>query len=175
MTIREATDDDIEAIQGIAEASWESDYPDVLSRESMEEGVDDWYSEDRIRESITWSRAHMLVSERDDDMVGFVHADLIPEDEIGHVLRLYVHPDHRQQGIGGELLGEACRTLFDEGAERIRAMVLESNELGNQFYQEFGFEPVSTEAVMIGEETYRERTYELHEEALTSMASPAED
>lgn len=175
MPIREASHDDVDSIHRVAEASWETDYPDVLSRESIEAGVDDWYSEERIRESITWSRSHMLVYEHDGEAVGFVHADLNLEDDVGHVLRVYVHPDHRRGGIGGELLEAACRALFDEGAGPIRAMALESNELGDQFYRNFGFEPVSSEEVMIGEELYRETTYELREETLASMATPSED
>lgn len=41
MVIREATVDDIDAIQNVAEESWTRDYPDILSRESMAEGLDE--------------------------------------------------------------------------------------------------------------------------------------
>lgn len=170
MPIRAATAADVDSIRDIAAASWKNDYPDVLSRESIDEGIDEWYSEAHIRESILWSRSDMLVYERDDDVVGFVHADYIQEDAVGHVLRLYVHPEYRGQGIGSALLETACRTLFEEGATLVRAMVLEENDLGDRFYREFGFEPVATEEVSIGDEYYRETTYELLGEALTEMA-----
>lgn len=173
MTIREATTDDVEAIRRVAEASWNADYPDVMSRETLDEGVHDWYSTDRIRESMYWSRSHMLVAERDGEVVGFVHADLQPDDELGHVLRLYVHPDHRRQGIGGDLLAAACRALSADGATHIRATVLESNDLGNEFYRQHGFEPAGTESVIVGEETHRETTYDLQDDALVSTADAA--
>lgn len=83
MAIREATTEDVEGIQRVAEDSWEADYPDVMSSESLDEGIHDWYSTDRILDSLTWSTSIMLVSELDENIVGFVHADLIPEDEIG--------------------------------------------------------------------------------------------
>lgn len=170
MTIREASFEDVEAIRRVAEDSWEADYPDVMSRESLEEGVHDWYSPDRIRDSLSWSTSTLLVYEIDEGIAGFVHADLIPEDEIGHVLRVYVSPDARRSGIGGELLEAVCQRLFDEGASRIKAMALASNILGDEFYRTFGFEPVGTEAIEIGGETYKETTYGLLEEVVVSLA-----
>lgn len=172
MTIREATTDDVESIQSVAEASWEADYPGVMSRETLDTGVHEWYSSDRIRESLYWSRSHMLVAERDDEIAGFVHADLLADDGVGHILRLYVAPEHRRQGIGGDLLEAACRALFEDGADHIRATVLASNDLGNEFYREFGFEPGGTETVVVGDETYRETTYDLREDAMVSIVDP---
>lgn len=52
-------------------------------------------------------------------------------------------------------------------------MALQSNELGEKFYREFGFEPIGTEDVTIADERYRETTYELREEALVSLAGAA--
>lgn len=173
MPIREATTDDVEAIGRVAEASWEIDYPDVMSRESLDEGVHEWYSTDRVREAIYWSRSHMLVAERDGDVVGFVHADVRADDDVGHVLRLYVHPDHRRQGIGGDLLEAACWALVDDGATHVRATVLESNDLGNEFYRRHGFEPAGTESVVVGDETHRETTYDLRDDALVSTPDAA--
>lgn len=171
MTIREATTEDVAAIQRVAEDSWEADYPNIMSRESLDEGVHDWYSTDRIRDSLFWSTTIMLVAEVDEEFVGFGHGDLIPEDEIGHILRVYVSPDARRRGIGGELLEAVCQRLFDEGASRIKATALASNELGDEFYRTFGFDPVGTEKVEIGGETYQETTYDLREEAMVSLAS----
>ena len=171
MTIREATTEDVEAIQRVAEDSWEADYPNVMSRESLDEGVHDWYSMNRIRDSLSWSTSIMLVSEVNEEIVGFAHADLIPEDEIGHVLRIYVSPDARRDGIGGELLEAVCQRLFDEGASRIKATTLASNDLGDEFYRRFGFESVGTEEIEISGETYQETTYALREEAMVSLAS----
>ena len=173
MTIREATKADVDAIRRVAEASWEADYPDVMGRESLDEGVHDWYSTDRIREAIYWSRSHMLVAERDGDVVGFVHADVRADDGVGHVLRLYVHPDHRRQGIGGDLLAAACRALSEAGVTHVRATVLESNDVGNEFYRQHGLEPAGTESVIVGDETHRETTYDLREDARLSATDAA--
>jgi|AntDeeMinimDraft_4_1070355.scaffolds.fasta_scaffold01105_4 ribosomal protein S18 acetylase RimI-like enzyme len=161
MTVREATTDDVDAIQDVAHSSWTEDYPDILSRESIQEGFDEWYSDDLVRDSIIWSRALMLVAERDDEVVGFAHAVWNLDEKEGNILRVYVVPEHRNAGLGQQLLEETRDRLVDQDVERINAMVLEANEPGNAFYRGFGFEQVATEPITIGEDTYTECTYVL--------------
>lgn len=55
---------------------------------------------------------------------------------------------------------------------RIKAAALASNELGDGFYRTFGLEPVETDDIGIGGETYQETTYDLREEAMVSLARP---
>ena len=165
MPVREATTDDIDAIQRVAHASWEADYPDILSRESIQEGVDDWYTETLIRDSIIWAQALMLVAERDGSVVGFAHATFDPDEHTGTILRVYVDPDHRGAGIGRDLLTETRDRLFEQGVERLSAMVLAANDVGTEFYRAFGFEHAATESVQIGDERYDERTYTLERES----------
>ena len=168
MTIREATTDDIDAIQDVAQSSWTDDYPDILSRESIEDGLDEWYSDELIRDSIIWSRAFMLVAEHDGEVAGFAHATIDFDENEGTLLRVYVAPAFRNEGLGRQLLEETRDRLVDQGVERIKAMVLEANELGNAFYRGFGFEQVATEAVKIGEDTHTECTYVLETEETTT-------
>lgn len=167
MTIRTAKPEDAEGVRTVAEASWEVDYPEILSSESLTEGLDEWYSLSGIEGAIERSDSLTLVAERDGSVAGFVHAIWDVDRGEGHVLRLYVHPDHRGQGIGTDLLETVCGDLFDSGADRVRAMVLEANDLGNEFYSDFGFEHVDTEEIDIGGEAYRENTYELRPGALS--------
>ncbi|WP_137290606.1 GNAT family N-acetyltransferase [Natronorubrum halophilum] len=167
MTIREATVDDIDAIQNVAEQSWTQDYPDILSRESLQEGLDEWYSEERIRDSIVWARALMLVVERHDEIVGFAHATWDTDTTEGNILRVYVTPDYRADGIGRRLLEETCHSVFEQGVDRVKAMVLDANELGKTFYSEFGFEKGEVDEIPIGGDTYQECTYVLERESYT--------
>lgn len=159
MRVEPATNDDVEAIEAIARKSWAHDYPDILSSESLREGVDEWYSADRIRDSVRWPRATVLVGREDGELAGFVHAVFDADRNEGNVLRLYVHPDHRGAGRGTELLDAIEEAMFERGAERIRAMVLAANEVGNAFYREAGFEREESAEVVIGGETYTENTY----------------
>lgn len=168
MAIRPAAGDDIAAIQTVAETAWHTDYPDILTRETVERGVTDWYSRDQMLDAIHHARTLLLVAEREDDIMGFAHGMWTDEAD-GYVLRLYVHPDHRRQNLGRGLLERTCNALLDRGAERINAMVLAENTPGNEFYQRFGFELVDEQETTIGDKPYLEYRYVLDRAAAEFM------
>ncbi|KAB1192744.1 GNAT family N-acetyltransferase [Haloferax sp. MBLA0076] len=161
MTVRVATEEDIDAIRHVAKASWETDYPEVLTRETIEEGFNDWYAREQIADALFPARSLVLVAERDDVVVGFAHATWSSDESEGYILRLYVHPDYRRQNVGHELLNHTRSELASEGVERINAMVLAENDPGNTFYQQFGFEYVDESQTTIGGTSYRENRYVL--------------
>lgn len=158
MDVREATADDVPAVGRVAERSWETDYPDIVSRETASEGVAEWYAEDRVRRELDSAETAVLVAERDDEVVGFAHA--VWGTEEGTVLRIYVDPDHRRAGVGTELLAATVDRLHEEGVDRVKATVLAANEPGNDFYRERGFEPLpESRETEIGGEYYEERVW----------------
>ncbi|GCF12918.1 hypothetical protein Harman_08530 [Haloarcula mannanilytica] len=165
MSVRTATPDDVTAINRIARAAWETDYPDILTRETVEDGVSDWYSPEQIELELVESQTLLLVSERDESVVGFAHATWHEADREGYILRLYVHPDHRRAGIGQALLERTCEDLFERDIERINAMVLSANEPGAEFYERFGFEFADENDTEIGGERYPESRYVLADES----------
>lgn len=157
MEIRRATSADIDAIKAVAASTWRIDYPDILNREAIEEGVEQWYGSEQIASELTEDDAILLVAEIDDEVVGFAHA--VRRHRTGFILRVYVDPDYRKQGIGSELLASARDALLTRGVDDIRAMVLSGNEPGNAFYKTFGFEKIDEEETAIGDETYTENVY----------------
>lgn len=83
-----------------------------------------------------------LVAEADDDVVGYVVADTVPNHgtSIGHVKDIAVAPDRRGEGVGRSLLSKALMELFVDGAGRVKLEVRESNERAQQLYADFDFE-----------------------------------
>lgn len=163
MAIRVASAADIDAIQEIAERSWKTDYPDILTRETASEAVTAWYNAAQLEAELGKARTLLLVAERDGTVAGFSHANWSDIESEGHILRIYVHPDHRREGIGSELLEETCATLATHGVDRIHAMVLTENDPGNTFYDRAGFEFVDERETTIGETTYPENRYVLEQ------------
>ncbi|MFB6206794.1 MAG: N-acetyltransferase family protein [Haloglomus sp.] len=157
MNTRQAKAGDVPAIRRVAERSWETDYPDILNRENIDETVHEWYGEEEIQSELKNEDAIIAVAEEDGEVVGFAHG--IWARRTGHILRVYVDPDHRGQGIGRELLATVRDSLLTRGSDRIQAMVLAENEAGNQFYQDAGFEKVDEGETTIGGETYTENVY----------------
>ena len=160
MEITTARVENIEAIRSVVEASWDVDYPETISRETVTEGIDEWYSEESLTAAITAPKTPVLVA-RDERVVGFAHA--VVDGETGVVLRLYVDPSHRREGIGGELFERARDELEAYDVEKIRALVLADNDTGNEFYRRVGMTVVSTDETRIGGEWFDENTYELAE------------
>jgi len=191
MRVREAASGDLEGIRAVAEASWERDYADLLTRDTVAAGVNDWYDEATLADQIESERTPVLVAEADgeseaderdgaegeeaeetataaaaDDasrgVVGFAHGYV--DGEEGHVLRLYVHPAERRAGAGEALLSAAVAALRERGAGEVAATVLAANERGRAFYESQGFEAVGDAAeTTIGGETYPEVRYVLEE------------
>lgn len=157
MAIHEAAADDVEAITAVARLSWNHDYPEILSRDTVEQGVEEWYSPETITAEIDSDDAVVPVAKRESEVVGFTHA--VEDETGGTVLRVYVVPDHRGDGIGSDLLEHAREKLADRGAGQLRAMVLAENEPGNEFYRRLGFELHERNETRIGDETYRENVY----------------
>jgi ribosomal protein S18 acetylase RimI-like enzyme len=158
MNVREATDDDLAGIQEVAERSWEHDYPDILSRETAVDGAHEWYGADEMARELHSTDAQVLVADVDGEAVGFVHTVVAGEE--GDILRLYVDPDHRGEGIGSSLLDAAVAHLDAQGVDRVQAMVLVDNEAGNRFYRSQGFEPsTATRETEIAGEYYGERVW----------------
>lgn len=157
MGVRQATTGDVDDIRTVAEAAWAADYPDVLTRETVTEGVDEWYDTERVSEALAIPGTTLLVMERDDEIRGFSHA--FRSGATGDILRLYVHPDHRRQGVGSGLVESTVDELFSQGVSRVRAMVLVGNEQGQSFYESFGFERVDQGETRIAGERFPEYTY----------------
>lgn len=159
VSYRAAATADAPAIEDVASDCWEHDYPDVISRESIREGVSEWYDVDRLTDAIADDATLVLVAETGSGaVVGFAHA--IVDLEMGDILRLYAAPSHRGVGIGRELLRETVDELAEEGADLIRAMVLAENDVGTEFYRSAGFQRVDEGETHIGGESYREAVFE---------------
>ncbi|MDS0222206.1 GNAT family N-acetyltransferase [Haloarcula sp. S1AR25-5A] len=165
MPTRAATPDDVPAINRIATAAWETDYPDILSRETVKDGVSDWYATEQLESELVEPQTLLLVSERGGSIVGFIHATWTNAESEGYILRLYTHPDHRRQGVGRSLLERTCADLFERGVDRINAMVLSANEPGVEFYERFGFRFADESETDIGGERYPESRYVLDDES----------
>ena len=162
LEVREAEPADAQAVEAVAATAWESDYPELLSREHPGQAAHDWYAPERIRRDATDPTHVLLLAEEDDRVVGFVHAFGPAEDaaataECGDILRAYVRPDARGRGVGRALVDAARDELHDRGYDEINAMALAANDAAWAFYEACGFEPTDDrEETTIDGERYEE-------------------
>lgn len=57
----------------------------------------------------------------------------------GWIYSVAVHPDHRKQGIGSDLVSHAERSLTDKGCMKINLQIMECNEGVAAFYSSLGY------------------------------------
>lgn len=160
MDVREATGDDVAAIRDVARESLTASYGHVLAEDVIAASVEGWYDAEGLADDAGRDDAVLLVGVAGDEVVGFVQSYVVRGREpVGEVDWLHVHPDHRGEGLGSELLAAVERALRDRGVDRIEARVLVANEVGGRFYADHGFDPVGEVAVEVGEESLAERRF----------------
>ncbi|MHB9285819.1 GNAT family N-acetyltransferase [Halobacteriales archaeon Cl-PHB] len=99
--------------------------------------------EDVLRHAVSES---LLVAREDDKVRGFVMFALesgVYDQDVtrGVIENLFVDPDHRQAGIGAELLSAAEEALVERGADVVALEVLADNAEARRFYREHDYEP----------------------------------
>lgn len=160
LTVREARATDVAAIQHVACAAWHAAYDDLLGPETVEEVVDDWYAADGLRENVTDPEHVFLVATQDGDVVGFAHAcQSRDEADVAVLPRIYVAPDHWNEGIGGSLLARVERLLDERGFKRLRLEVFAENDVGVSFYESTGFDRIDERELELGGQTHVEYVY----------------
>ena len=158
MELRLADPDDAAAIREVARASWDVDYPDIVSRETIPDAVEEWYAVDHLQSELARPDSIVALATAGDEVEGFAHATV--DGEVGYVLRLYVAPDSRGEGVGSDLLAVTIDELAARGVDRVRAMVLAANDPGNAFYRAAGFSRVDSAETVVGGEPHEETVYE---------------
>ena len=160
MNLREANPDDTERIREVAESSMTTSY--ALSPQQIDGVVEDQFGEERLSDGMDDGDAVLLVAEDDMDgesttVVGVVSGRV--DGETGEIRWLFVDPEHRGKGIGTELFETAVDRLRDGGADRVRALTLEANTEGAQFFEQFEFERTDERRVELGDESLVEYVY----------------
>lgn len=79
-----------------------------------------------------------LVALADDRVLG--HATLVPDEAGAYELAIFVHQDHRGQGIGSALLRTLLGTAEADGIERVWLTVERWNSVAIRLYESVGFE-----------------------------------
>lgn len=143
VTVRDASADDVTAIQHVARAAWHAAYDDALSESAIDSQVDQWYRHDVVAEAVESDEVVYTVASAD-DVVGYASAGpsehVDDEDRrVAQLYTIYVAPRYWGEGIGSQLLDTVTDRLRERGYDAVRAAVLEANDIGRSFYESYGF------------------------------------
>jgi ribosomal-protein-alanine N-acetyltransferase len=98
-----------------------------------------WYSEKSIAHLLPIV-AHFIIAEVDGQVVGHAFSDMYGGQ--GHLIRLAVHPDFQQRGIGERLLIESLRYQVAAGAYPLTVNTQGNNLPSQKLYQRFGYRSI---------------------------------
>lgn len=160
-TVRPADPRDVPDVQRVARRGWHAAYEGVLSEETIEAKLDEWYDRATIREYVEREDVGYFVAEADGRVLGYATGG--PTDgseDVGFLGAIYVDPDHWGEGIGSRLLDRVETFLADRGYERLRFRVLAENDVGRSFYRSRGYETVEETETELGEEVVEECVFE---------------
>jgi L-amino acid N-acyltransferase YncA len=75
------------------------------------------------------------------------------------MLRLYVHPEYHDEGIGTALYDRLKDVFEEHGVTQFRALDLASNDRSREFFENLGFEQTNTRTLNLGGDDYDEAVY----------------
>jgi ribosomal protein S18 acetylase RimI-like enzyme len=156
--IRKAVKEDVSGICRVCSESYRDTYPGLLSRESIENVIREFYDPKRILEEVTnpvnWNGWWVAVHE---GVVAGAGGGGITGPGVGELLVLYVDPKRRWQGIGTRLLEAITDELRSQGIREQWVSVLKNNMKGIPFYEARGFEVMTeqpTYSIQLTEKCY---------------------
>lgn len=144
--IRLATEDDAEAMGGIAQRSWAATYrgivPDPVLDEWIAEAPASWRT--ALAAIGPDSPARVWVGERDANVLGYATTSpakdtwLPPPDGAGELTNLYLDPDAIGTGLGRQLYEHAVTDLRERGFDPLVVWAFRDNPLARRFYPRMG-------------------------------------
>jgi [ribosomal protein S18]-alanine N-acetyltransferase len=118
--------DDLEQVQEIDHLSFSTPWPASSYRFELTENPG----------SILWVAEHRS-EEGSSKIIGMIVVWMILDE--AHIATIAVHPEHRGQGIGRELLTLALREAIQQGALESMLEVRAGNQVAQALYRDFGF------------------------------------
>jgi ribosomal protein S18 acetylase RimI-like enzyme len=159
MELRSLTSEDIDGVRTVARASLTVSYSGLFDEATIEPAIERWYSDEHLADAIDDDRTVFVVAEEDGEVVGFVQAAAVPEDDEGRIEWVHVHPDERGRGLGSMLFERARGRFEGRGLERVTGQVLAEYDPGVGFYESRGFQRHVEREVTIGDQTLTETVY----------------
>ena len=157
-TIRPARPTDAPGIAAVHVAAWRSAYANLLPARHLA-AMSHRRSAAQFHAAIT-HRPGLFVAEADARIIGFVSTGRprTPGLADGEVETLYVQDDHRDQGLGRQLLKTAATHLAHQGCASLFLWVLRDNP-SKWFYERLGGRPASRSIATVGGQPFDQVAY----------------
>ncbi len=151
MEIKEASFEDIPAIQKLAETIWPDAYGSIISSEQLHYMLNLIYSEKSLTAQIEKEHQFILAIENN-EAIGFASFSQKNDTEFTtfRLHKIYVLSNVPTKGIGSFLLSYVCNESIMQGGTQLELNVNKYNP-AMQFYLKKGFTVLRDEVIDIGE------------------------
>ncbi len=149
MNIREATINDIPAIQAIAKEAWPVAYTGIISAGQIQYMLDLMYGTSALQEQFSRKEHRFLLAMNDDRPIGFAGFQHGYRPGRSRLHKLYVSPDVLRKGVGHALLNAVLVEVRTAGDRSIELNVNKMNR-AKAFYARHGFVVERDEVLDIG-------------------------
>ncbi|HAM71027.1 MAG TPA: N-acetyltransferase [Verrucomicrobiales bacterium] len=139
LIVQEAAPEDIPTLRGLAEKTWWSHYPGILSHDQIVYMLRRMYDPARLREEMETGLSTYFLARLGTLPVGFAAVGPTPLPEEFKLHKLYVHPGAQRRGIGRQLLHVVESMARAEGARRLILCVNRGNAGALAAYARYGF------------------------------------
>lgn len=156
--LRPAEPSDVPAIRSVAQRGWKNTYEGIISEETIDRALSEWYDGETVRRAIESDAVGYFVAERDGEVVAYASGSRRDDQSVGTLNSIYVDPDSWGEGIGTTLLDRIESFCRERGCERMDIRVLSENEVGRSFYRKHGYEAAETRQVELFGETVDDTT-----------------
>lgn len=149
--LRTAGENDIPAIQKIAQSTWPVTYGPILPQQQLDYMLELIYSTEALNAQFQKGH-HFLLATEGNNAVGFASYGLIEKKEANTVFKLhkiYIDPAQQGKGVGKLLLDMVINAIKQAGATQLILNVNRFNKARN-FYEKLGFTVIAEEDIDIG-------------------------
>lgn len=130
-------DEEVDRIAALARETWQSAYLEIIGQGQIDYMLAQRYGAQRMREElahpgIAWRKIQM-----DGELAGF--SSCHQDGETLKLDKLYVHPRHQRQGLGGHLIADALAIARARGCRWLILCVNKRNAQAIAAYRKHGF------------------------------------
>ncbi|GEM_PF-2315761 len=139
VTIHPAALDEIAGIQAVAQHIYRQQYADATQADRLYKRA---FSETSLQRAIGNASSWYYTARTEDTIVGLFHfgSPLLDDcEERKEIYRLYVHPEHTRQGIGGSFIQAMVDILKPSVVNEVIVYQPLTNTIGAAFYEKYGF------------------------------------
>ena len=149
ISLRKATENDVELIRDLAKKSWNSAYKKILSQTQIDYMLAEMYSSEIISSQLSNPDYHYYIIEVDSISAGFIGFEIHYQKNTTKLHRIYLLEEFKGKGLGKEALNFMKEKVAESSDSRIILNVNIDNP-AKKMYESQGFRVFHKEAFDIG-------------------------